>query len=47
MNKEKDLERTSHTKKLDEVIRKKRTESDALKKLMKSLEKSDVKKTKN
>ena len=46
MNKEKGMESTSHTKKLEEVIRQKKTESDALKKLMKSLENTELNKSK-
>lgn len=47
MNKDKSYSNTSHTQKLEEVIRQKKTESDALKKLMKSLENTEVNKTKN
>ena len=46
-NKDKDQSNTSHTKKLEEVIRQKQTESEALKKLMVSLENTEKKKTKN
>lgn len=46
MNKDKGQERTTHTKKLEEVIRQKKTESDALKKLMKSLEDTEDNQTK-
>ncbi len=46
-NKDKNQNNTSHTKKLEEVIRQKQTESDALKKLMVSLENTEKKKTKN
>ncbi len=46
-NKDKNQSNTSHTKKLEEVIRQKQTESEALKKLMVSLENTEKKKTKN
>ncbi len=47
MDKDKNKDNTSHLQKLEEVIRRKRTESDALKKLMKSLENTEDNKTKN
>ena len=47
MNKDKDQEKSSTIQKLEEVIRQKKTESDALKKLMVSLENKEKKKTKN
>ena len=45
MNKDKDQENISPTQKLEEVIRQKKTESDALKKLITSLENLEKKKT--
>jgi len=47
MTKEKNQVDESHTQKLEEVIRQKKIESDALKKLMESLENIEKEKTKN
>ena len=47
MNKDKDQENISPTQKLEEVIRQKKAESDALKKLITSLENLEKKKLNN
>ena len=47
MKKDDESENISHIQKLEEVIRQRKTESDALKKLMKSLTESEEKKTEN